>query len=162
MKQLLTNIGIVVSRDIKDRIRKGMITPKTNKDGKTLIQTTHLINSITYLATGNTVRIGTNLKYARIHHEGGTILPFRAKYLAIPLTPEAAVRKPRDFTNTFIAKGCIMRSLEGGKAEALYALKRSVKIPARPYMFVDSTTMASLMGMIRTYAKKEFAKSGVK
>jgi len=39
--------------------------------------------------------VGTNLISTRILHEGGEIKPISAKYLAIPLTAEAATKKPR-------------------------------------------------------------------
>lgn len=157
MKELLTGIGLVVTRDIKARIRKNMVSPKTSKsDGTTLVKSAKLMNSISYALEGNAVRVGTNLRYARIHHTGGVIKPKTAKYLAIPLTKEAAVRKPREFTDTFIAKGCIMRTLADGKIEALYALKKSVTIPARPYMFIDDNTRASLISLVKAYALKQF------
>ena len=152
MKKLLSGIGMVVSRDIKARIRKNMVNPKTNKTGTTLVKSAILINSISYVASDADVRVGTNVKYARIHHEGGTIFPVRAKYLAIPLTKEAAVHPPRYFENTFIAKSCIMHTLNDGTIEALYVLKRSVKIPARPYMFIDENTINTLKELVRIYA----------
>lgn len=155
MKQLLSSLGLVISRDIKARIRKNLISPKTNKSGTTLVKSAKLVNSITYRVDSSTVTIGTNLKYARIQHEGGTIYPARAKYLAIPLTKEAAARKPRDFQNTFIAKGCIMRTLSDNTVEALYALKRSVEIPARPYMFVDDNTLSTIRSLAEKYVKSE-------
>jgi phage gpG-like protein len=40
--------------------------------------------------TGVQLEQGTNLEYARIQNEGGTVVPVKGKYLAIPLTPEAA------------------------------------------------------------------------
>jgi phage gpG-like protein len=46
-------------------------------------------NSIVRI-TGAVLEQGTNIEYARIQNDGGTIVPKKGKYLAIPLTPEAA------------------------------------------------------------------------
>ena len=154
MKQLLEAIGIVVTRDIKRRIRDGKITPHSKNSGTTLVKFGKLVNSITHVVSGNHVIVGTNLKYARILHEGGTIRPVKAKYLAIPLTKEAAVRKPRDWQGTFIRKGIIFRSLEGGKIDTLYALKTQVVIPARPYMYISEDTSSRLRNLINSYLDK--------
>ena len=102
---------------------------------------------------GDKVVVGSNLNYARIHHEGGIIRPVNAKYLAIPLTKEAAVKRPRDWDNTFIAKGVIFRKV-GNDIEALYALKKEVTMPARPYMFIDDNTRASLKELVMLYIAK--------
>ena len=97
MRRLLEALGLIVSRDVKRRIRAGKVVPSSNNGGTTLVRSAKLVNSIHHIITGEKVDIGSNLVYARIHHEGGTIKPVRAKYLAIPLTKEAAVRRPRDW-----------------------------------------------------------------
>jgi phage gpG-like protein len=158
MKQLLNGLGILLTRDIKARIRSGKITPKSKSKGTTLVKSAKLLNSISYLATDSRVTIGTNIPYARIHHEGGIIRPRNAQYLAIPLTKEAAARKPREFTNTFIAKGIIFRKRENGEPEALYALKKSVTMPPRPYMIVTDQSKAAIEQLIITWLDTRFKK----
>jgi phage gpG-like protein len=110
------------------------------------------------------VLVGQGIPYARIQEKGGTIKPVRAQYLAIPLdavkTP-AGVAKfgPRQAEQfgwkTFIAKHIIFGTKPGESSAAsalgkafpdissaarsasitpLFALKKSVKIPARPFL----------------------------
>ena len=155
MRRLLEALGLIVSRDVKRRIRAGKVVPSSNNGGTTLVRSAKLVNSIHHIITGEKVDIGSNLVYARIHHEGGTIKPVRAKYLAIPLTKEAAVRRPRDWADTFIAKGVIFRNTGGGEIEALYALKKQVQMPARPYMFIDQNTRDSMRALAVDYIGKE-------
>ena len=137
----LLSLAISIQNRIKKRIRENRITPKTKKDGgTTLVESSRLVNSIRHRISGDTIYIGTNLEYARIHHEGGIIRPKRKKYLAIPLCAVARVNRPEDFTDTFIAKGVIFQKTEGQKKPvALYALKKQVEIPARPFMYLDSS-----------------------
>ncbi len=145
-------IGSSVRDRIKKRIRENRVKPKTNKrGGTTLVESRRLANSINYQINGDRIPVGTNLIYAKIQHEGGIITPKKAKYLAIPLTPAAKAMRPRDFTDTFINKGVIFRKLEGGKIEALYALKKQVKIPARPYMFIDNEDINFIKQRLRNY-----------
>lgn len=154
--QLLNSIGIILTRDIKSRIRNNQITPKSKESGTTLVKSGKLVNSITYQVDNNIVRIGTNLKYARIHHEGGIIRPVQAQYLAIPLTKIAAVKKPRDFDNTYIANGVIFQKSADGKSIALYALKKQVNIPARPYLLIPPGSYKALENLLYSYLENEF------
>lgn len=97
------------------------------------------------ITMGNNVigTVGTNLKYAAIHEYGGTIRPKRAKWLAIPLkgalTAKGVARGgPRDFKDTFFAtskKGnLILFGRSMGSIIPLFAMKKEVKIPKKPYM----------------------------
>lgn len=155
---LMEAIGARISDNIKRRIIANQIKPTTKDKEKkraTLVESSNLVNSITYKISGNTILVGTNLKYARIHHEGGTIVPKTAKYLAIPLTPAAKLKSPRDWEDTYIAKGIIFRKLgnekDGEKDEALYKLQKSVKIPARPYLFIDEKDKTQITKLITAY-----------
>ncbi len=83
------------------------------------------------------VVVGTDVEYAAIQEFGGTITPKNTKYLAIPLT-SAAERygSPRNYPVRLIP---VIRGGEGVLIdvvdyEAVYALKKSVTIPARPYL----------------------------
>jgi len=152
--RLLNAMGMLITREIKRRIRSNQVTPPSKSRGTTLVKSGALINSIRHIIAGDKVTVGSNLVYARIHHEGGVIRPKRAKALAIPLTSEAAKRNPRHFSDTFIRKGVILQKQEDGSLVALYALKPSVTIPARPYMNIDPNTRASLKQMIVDYARK--------
>jgi phage gpG-like protein len=158
---LLNRLGIIVVQSITARIRQGKVAPKTNKSGTTLVQSSHLIKSIRHYVKADSVTIGTNLVYARILHEGGIIKPRRAKYLAIPLSPLAAVHKPRDFANTFISKGIIFLAQDAGDPIPLYALKKQVVIPARPYLFLDTPTHDKLITAIQNHVSAHL-KSAIK
>lgn len=92
-----------------------------------------------YLATG--FEAFTNRVRAAVHQYGATITPRRAKMLAIPLTAEAqAAGSPRKFPGLLVpvtrgGKGVLVeRTGKRGRPKAQYALVRSVKIPARPFL----------------------------
>ena len=97
--------------------------------------------------TDSTLVVGTNLEYAKIHQEGGTITPKGHPFLAIPLTPEASrAGSPRNFGADLVpiigGKGGVLieRRVKGKGARqqvkeiAQYALVRSVVIPARRFL----------------------------
>ncbi len=151
-------IANTAAKKIKARIRAGGIKPPSNNGGRTLIKSGKLINSIKYRTQGQKVIIsaGGGLKYAAIQHQGGVIRPRKAKYLAIPLTKAAQVKSPRDFENTYIHKGVIFLKVDGGKDIALYALKKSVTLPARPYMYLTDAEMTDIHRILG----KEMLKNG--
>lgn len=154
--RLLEALGILLVRDIKRRIRRNEIKPPSKSSGTTLVQSSKLINSIRHKVVGEKVVVGSGLNYARIHHEGGIIRPVNAKALAIPIAKIAAAKKPREFDNTFIKKGIIFQKQEDGSLLALYALKKQVSIPARPYMNIDPNARAQMRQMLIQYMEKTF------
>ena len=150
--QLLKMVAITIQERIKNRIRQNRITPQTQKSGgTTLVESARLLNSINHKIDGDTIVIGTNVRYARIHHEGGIIKPVRAKFLAIPIAKVAKTLSPRDFDNTFIRNGIIYRALEDDKVEALYSLKKQVRILARFYMFIDQSDRNLIKDRVNNY-----------
>jgi len=122
--------------------------------GKTLSDTGRLLQSIMSRApevTPNSVAIGTNLEYARIHQDGGTIKPKKAKMLAIPLNRVAARAKSarrwmdaNKSLNPFVWKGIQgnklfivyveKRGKSKGKIKPMFLLVPSVKIPRRRFL----------------------------
>lgn len=92
--------------------------------------------------TGKVVA-GQKLRYARIQEYGGTIKPKKAKFLAIPLnavkTAAGVARfSPREaaaagYPHTFVRSG-VLFGKQGDQVVPLFALRRSVTLPARPYM----------------------------
>ena len=86
---------------------------------------------------------GNDVRYARIHELGGTIRPKRAKSLAIPL-PAARTGAgvsgrpgPRDFPDLQFMPSKNPRNvgiLATPAGVPMFVLRRSVTIPARPYL----------------------------
>ena len=74
-----------VGRVLKTRVQMGFHTgadpygrpwkPLTSRQGQPLRDTGRLMNSVTCQVQGNTVVIGTNVKYAPPHQFGATIVP---------------------------------------------------------------------------------------
>jgi len=168
--QFLFAIGQLIAGRIKKRISEGRVYPKTfdrggppnahprvkqnakGQKGTTLVDKGILLNSIHPFVKGSTIYVGTNVKYARIHHEGGVITPKKAQFLAIPLTADAKERKPRDFKDTFIKYGTIYQKTDDPeKPLALYKLMKSVKIPARRYMLLESYDRLYIIEKVRSF-----------
>lgn len=93
-----------VGRVIQSRIQLGFRSsaspygepwkPPVLRSGQPLVDTGRLRSSITYKVEADRVVIGTNVKYAPVHQFGATILPKRAKMLAVPYGGSAAGRAP--------------------------------------------------------------------
>lgn len=82
------------------------------------------------------VTVGTNIKYGSIHELGGTIEPRDAQWLTIPMP--GITGYARDYQNTFFAisknNNLVLFQNEGGSVRPLFVLKKSIEIPARPYL----------------------------
>ena len=65
--------------------------PSKKARGKTLIDTARLKNSITYRADKDSVAVGTNVIYARIHQLGG--MAGRGKKVRIPARPYLVIQE---------------------------------------------------------------------
>jgi len=141
------------------------LTQKVKGGNLTLRDTGRLMSSITYRKGPDYVAIGTNVKYARIQQLGGTITPKRAKKLAIPASAEtrnimrkhgASVRaalgglKSSGWRIWFREKS-IMGVKSKGKPEVLFVRKKSVKIPARPFLKVDDADRRVIVNIFRRY-----------
>lgn len=69
---------------------------------------------------------------------GGTIRAKNAKFLTIPIAPEAKGKRAGEFENTFVMGGIIFQGFEHGKRKdgslkALFVLKKSVDQEAEPW-----------------------------
>lgn len=154
--------------------------PKTRRGGSILQQTGRLRNAIgvktrndgngkyTFIAKVQAI------KYARLQQYGGVIRPVNGKALAIPLTPEAAKKKPRSwgkrlfFVPSKDGKAPTLCITAGGtskkkgykKGDAIpqYALLKSVRIPGRPYLVVQKEDAALLKSRARDAIKKGMKK----
>lgn len=89
------NIGEQLLSNTKDRFRKQKgpdnrpwkksFRSETERQGKTLMDTRRLYNSLGYKAFADRTEVGTNVKYGPIHQFGGVIRPKRNKYLKFKL-----------------------------------------------------------------------------
>lgn len=82
---------------------------ETHRGGKKLQLSGQLAASINTQSGNDFARIGSNKKYAAIHHLGGEIQAKNAEYLMIPI------------------------------GNGRFACKKSVSIPARPYLPIDGS-----------------------
>ena len=82
---------------------------ETHRGGKKLQLSGQLAASINTQSGNDFARIGSNKKYAAIHHLGGEIQAKNAEYLMIPI------------------------------GNGIFACKKSVSIPARPYLPIDGS-----------------------
>lgn len=108
---------------------------------KTLIRSGLLMNSLRRSHNQDRATVFTRDKRAAIHQFGGTIVPVKAKALAIPIDKMARDRGPRSFPKkqTFLLKRegkapLIMLKRDGQDPLPLYVLLKSVTIPARPFI----------------------------
>ena len=104
---------------------------------------------------------GPEVDYAAIHNFGGVIRPKKKKFLTIPF-PGGPADKPvplraSDFTDTFVAKGIIfqrkkkVKKAKNAQIIPLFILKKSVTIPARPYMFLEESDVEYLKESIADF-----------
>lgn len=121
---------------------------------------------------------GTNLEYAATHQFGDPDrVPVEAKMLAIPLTPLAARFNPRK-SPAFPGKLILIRSKKGSlllvaadvtgrrtKAEKKqvgqpqYVLKKSVKIPARPFLGLSDQGIKEIEGHFARHLEEQAEKA---
>ncbi len=97
--------------------------------GKRILITSGLLmRSVTFAvdAGANLVRVGTNLKYGRIHQLGGVIVPKNRKFLRFPI----------------------------GGGQFMFAKK--VTMPARPYLVVRPEDPGRLAEAARDYLRSRF------
>lgn len=119
--------GSVVVNAAKDNIKE-----------QDLIRTRNLSRSVHQQVVESTperaaVEVGTNLEYAAIHEFGGTIQSKQGKYLAVPVgSRRGSPMNQSDLRLRKTAGGNLVMVDEGGTVQ--YVLKRSVEIPARPYL----------------------------
>ena len=118
---------------------------------------------------GLTVTIQSNVAYARLHNEGGTIKPRAAKNLALPLSQKAALGAKRIGVRAYVdsvakktgKKPFVLTSKAGNKflvvgnraggLDFLFLLKKSVTIPARRYAGMGDKDLQLLRSILRAH-----------
>lgn len=97
MDEIGALVELSVKRNFEDEGRPQR-WPKSRRaqaeGGQTLSDSGRLRNSFSHKAGPFAVTVGTNVKYASIHHFGGTIRPRSGKALRTPFGPRAKVSMP--------------------------------------------------------------------
>lgn len=189
-RELLEGVGFRAVRGAQRGIREqrspdGTPYPATKRYGrnaKRLQDTKRLLSSINFEITGpSRVTFGTNVIYAAIQHYGGTIVPKKAKKLAIPLTRQVAkavagrgfrAAFPDAFTFTSSNGNLLLarrrqtgeRSRDSksgryvsGRLEMLALLVDSSTIRGTKFLGVSNRTQGEILDFIVTFAKKRAA-----
>lgn len=91
-----------------------------------------------------TVEVSSNLPYAGIQDTGGTIVPTRRRYLAIPLTKQARRRRPREWPTKLVcihkrsSEDPVLAEIKGkgkrAKVVAQYLLRKYVTLAGHHYI----------------------------
>ncbi len=155
---------------LTQKIKKGKNT--TLRDSGTLRK------SLTARHTENSAEVGTNVPYAKIHNppdgrKETVIRPKKSKYLCIPAGPFTRRKfrqygwSPREVISGLEADGysvyrpykkgggrranVIMAKKEGEKAKVIFILKKSITIPARPFMYLSNTVIEAMETKVEAY-----------
>jgi len=144
MEPVMEQVCIFLESRIKERIRDTLRnTPRASKAGAGIASTGRLASDWSHVVTrtGQAVigEVGTRVKYARIHEFGGTIRPKKKTALTVPFPGNVGVYPPAfelmRSGYTFIKKDIIFyKTQQMAKPIPIYILKKSVYIPARPYV----------------------------
>lgn len=105
---------------------------------------------------------GTNHESAALHQHGGTIRPRKGKFLAIPLTKEAARSgRPRGFPDPlhFASRdpsrgGALMDK----KGKAHFALVKQVTVPARPFLGFNPALLEKIDNAAADHAVRQLTR----
>jgi len=102
MTRAMESVGMMMQTSVRRRFEVGE-DPDGNpwppslraltEGGRTLVDHGHLRDSVTYQASAEGVRQGTNLVYARIHQLGGTIRPRNGRALAFRAGGRTVLRR---------------------------------------------------------------------
>jgi len=150
------------------------LTQEVKQGSQTLRDRGELMQSIAPHSGDMWADASTNLKYARIQQEGGTFTAKNAKALYIPAgaktrtlmrsygawTPRSLISAMEAEYGFFRAgrvffaykKGKALKSGKDGKRGqefALFIISRSVKIPARPFLYVDEKDEAYILKLVQ-------------
>jgi phage gpG-like protein len=137
--------------------------PRPGGGNKVLRDKGLLAASVQGRVTSHGVELFTSHVGANTHQFGGVITAKRGKFLAIPLTKEAKrIGSPRQ--NGFPRPLFVLEASGGGLylVEATsagqlvfhYALKKSVTIPARPFVGFSEETLQTIERIIATRAER--------
>lgn len=130
--------GLTLARTVQAGSKTILNAAKANIKAQGLIHTRTLSRSLheEISMQGSSVavaEIGTNLEYAAIHEFGGVVRPKTAKYLAVPVgNYKGSPRKHPRLKLRKTAGGTLV--MVDGSGRVQYVLKKSVEVPAQPYL----------------------------
>lgn len=163
MQPLMEQLGRVLKTGAQLRFRSKRAPDGADWDqsrrakqegGQTLSLSRRLRNSLTYHATASSVTVGTNVVYAAIHQFGGVIRAKNGPFLAIPVTALArAAGSPRNMPNLAVAqtlKGQFVM-VDRDRGTVHFLLRRSVTMPARPFLGVSDGDRAELLRVMQDH-----------
>ncbi len=125
-----------------------------------------LLRSVTHEVSGHTLRVGSNLRYARQRQLGGELKPKKARALAIPLpgTPKSMQRPRRWGDRLFYLESTkgkadtvgILASKGGrnGKITPRFVLRARVTQPARPFVVFRDEDIVWLNGRLAAHLQE--------
>lgn len=129
-QQALKECGLVLLRSIAKNFKAGGRPTKWKRSGRvkreggqTLVETARLKKSITMDVSGNTLTVGTNVKYARIHQLGGRI------------TKNATIREHWRIMTKAFGKEIPGRSVLVRRHQR----QMNTNMPARPFLMVQDS-----------------------
>jgi phage gpG-like protein len=151
------------------------LTQEVKRGSQTLRDRSELVKSIASHSGDSWADASTNLAYARIQQEGGTISPKNAKALWIPASAKTrekmrhynawtpgkliAAMKADGYAGYKAGKAYFIykkgRELKSGKHGKrgqefmLFIIKDSVKLPPRPFLYIDEKDEAYLMKLVQ-------------
>ena len=180
MKEISLMALSAIQKNIESGIKpdNAPLTKAVKQGNNTLRDTGKLRSSLTARSTETEAAVGTNVPYAHIHNpeDGRTatvIRPKGAKFLCLPASFETrqklrqhgwsvrevikglekegfAVYRPYK-KGTRVRANVIMAKKKGENAFALFILKKSITVPARPFMFLPNDVMAAIEKRIGAY-----------
>jgi phage gpG-like protein len=139
------------------------LTQNVKGNSKPLQDSGALMGSIAHHVEGDRAVVGTTHVAARLLHYGGEVRAKKTKFLAIPagretrafmrqygLTPRSCIEGMEAAGyQVWVAKSVIMaRKGKTGKPHALFLLRRSVTVPARPFLTLGDQGRAVLERMV--------------
>ncbi|MCL2808634.1 MAG: phage virion morphogenesis protein [Treponema sp.] len=173
MKKTAMYLQSSANRKINSGIKpaNAPLTQAVKQGSQTLHDSGELTQSIAPHSGELWADASTNLKYAHIQQEGGTITPKKSGALYIPagtktreLMRTYGARTPRALINVMKADGYVFfkagrvffaykkstgKNGKRGKEFALFIISSSVKIPARPFLYIDEKDEEYIMKLIQ-------------
>ena len=180
MKELSLIALSAVQKNIESGIppENAPITQAVKQGNNPLKDTGSLRRSITARHSATQAAVGTNLAYAHLHNpengqEKTVIRPKKSRFLCIPASAKTRTLfrrygwSPREVIAGLQQSGVsvyrpykkggrvrsnvIMAQKKGEKPFALFILKKSIIIPARPFMFLPDDALAAVEKRVEDY-----------